>query len=498
RGLRRQLPAVVLCARRLWPGRPGPQHGAGHAGARGRSLQSEESRQHVEQFELESLRRGVRFRRRGSVVRVFGKRRQDDDRRLCRTAARERPGRAGRRRPARALFPAGGGDRHQRIRHPRRPKPPRGRADDLRPVACDQRDQHRRAGPDAVEADAALGSAGPKETSAAHRAVHRDVRSDLRAGLGRDDVAHGAVEQLELERVGRFDDPRRRHRRERPGDQQFNERLHRRFDSDVLRRADGEPAEVLARGLSESEGAEESPRQATRPKVRRMRQAPLTRAAATRADSTALYEAACRLWREGRREEVIARLDDALRRRPDFAEALSMGGYMLSQCGKPEAALRFYRQAVTLDPSLVVAHLNAGKILFDMGRFAEALVAFETASILAPADADAWCSRAGALREVGRLEDSLEAAQRALALRPDFAEAAINLGNAFLKLDRIEEALAAYRRAGAARPGFAPALCGEGLALRNLGRFDDALAAFEAAAALDSREAVAGKGCLLL
>jgi hypothetical protein len=41
-------------------------------------------------------------------------------------------------------------------------------------------------------------------------------------------------------------------------------------------------------------------------------------------------------------------------------------------------------------------------------------------------------------------------------------------------------------------------LCGEALALRNLGRFDEALAAFEAAEALGSREAVAGKGCLLL
>jgi hypothetical protein len=32
-----------------------------------------------------------------------------------------------------------------------------------------------------------------------------------------------------------------------------------------------------------------------------------------------------------RREDAIARLDDALRRRPDFAETLSMGGYMLSR-----------------------------------------------------------------------------------------------------------------------------------------------------------------------
>jgi tetratricopeptide (TPR) repeat protein len=175
-----------------------------------------------------------------------------------------------------------------------------------------------------------------------------------------------------------------------------------------------------------------------------------------------------------------------------------MGGFMLSEHGKPEAALRFYRQALSFNPSLVVAHVNSGKLLFDARRFAEALAAFEAATAIAPDDADAWCSRAGALRELGRLEESLEAARRALLLRPHFAEAAINLGNALLKLDRMDEALFAYRRASAARPGFAAALCGEALALRNLGRIDEAFAAFEAAESLGSREAIAGKGCLLL
>jgi tetratricopeptide (TPR) repeat protein len=212
----------------------------------------------------------------------------------------------------------------------------------------------------------------------------------------------------------------------------------------------------------------------------------------------ALYAAAVVLWRERRRDEAIRLIDEALRRRPNFADALCMGGYMLSECGKPEPALRFYRRALELDASLVVAHLNAGKVLFSAGRFAEALGSFEAATALAPDNPDAWCSRAGALRELGRLEESLEAAQRALALRPDFPEAAINLGNALLKLDRCEEALDAYVRASRAAPCSAAALCGQALALRGLGRFSDALEAFEAAEALGGREARAGKGCLLL
>jgi protein O-GlcNAc transferase len=103
-------------------------------------------------------------------------------------------------------------------------------------------------------------------------------------------------------------------------------------------------------------------------------------------------------WREGQREYAISRLDEALRRRPDFAEALSMGGFMLSEHGKAEAALRFYRQALSFNPSLVVAHVNSGKLLFDARRFAEALAAFEAATALAPDDADAWCSHAQIIR----------------------------------------------------------------------------------------------------
>jgi tetratricopeptide (TPR) repeat protein len=216
------------------------------------------------------------------------------------------------------------------------------------------------------------------------------------------------------------------------------------------------------------------------------------------AEPDALYAAAVVEWRGRRRDEAIRLIDEALRLKPDFAAALCMGGYILGECGKPAPALRFYRRALELDASLTVAHLNAGKLLFAERRFTEALASFEAATALQPDDPDAWSSRAGALRELGRLEESLEAARRALFLRQDFPEASINLGNALLKLDRAEEALNAYLQAGAAAPRSATALCGQALALRSLGRFSEALAKFEAAEALGSREARAGKGCLLL
>ena len=124
---------------------------------------------------------------------------------------------------------------------------------------------------------------------------------------------------------------------------------------------------------------------------------PTNRAAANDGQRSpeALYAAAVALWRERRRDEAIKLMDDALRLKPDFADALCMGGYMLSECGQPQSGMRFYRRALELDDSLVVGHVNLGKLLFAAERFTEALTSFDAAIRLSPHDPDAWCSRAG-------------------------------------------------------------------------------------------------------
>ena len=221
---------------------------------------------------------------------------------------------------------------------------------------------------------------------------------------------------------------------------------------------------------------------------RKLREAP--------APADAHYARALALWDGGRAREAADAIDSALRARPDFAEALSMGAYILETNGKPEAALRFYLKAVERKPELAVAWSNLGKLLFRFSKYAEALAAFDAGLAAAPLDADLLNSRAGALSKLGRLEESEAAARLALRQRPDFAEAALNLGTAALKRARPEEALAAYRGALRARPDWAEALNGEALALRALGRIEEARSSFDRAVALGSREAISGRGCV--
>jgi len=212
--------------------------------------------------------------------------------------------------------------------------------------------------------------------------------------------------------------------------------------------------------------------------------------------ATRHYSRAVALWSAGREQDAADALDAALREKGDFAEALSMGAYILSRRGKTETALRFYRRAVDCRPDLASAWSNMGKLLFQLDRFEEALAAFEAAQSIVPDDADVCNGRAGALRWLGRLDESASAAREALRRRPDFPEAALNLGTALLKAGRIEEALAAFRQASLARRNYADPLCGAALALRALDRLDEARAAFEAAERLGCREAISGKGCL--
>jgi tetratricopeptide (TPR) repeat protein len=210
------------------------------------------------------------------------------------------------------------------------------------------------------------------------------------------------------------------------------------------------------------------------------------------------YNCGAALWNRGRAPEAIEMIDAALKSRPDYPEALCLGGFILSEAGQIDASLRFYHRAIELRPDFLIALANSGKLLFGLRRFDAALAAFDRTIALAPADADAWNNRAGALRELGRLDESLAAFRQALALRPDFPEAMLNCASVLMKLDRHEGALSAYRKAKALKADFGAAFCGEGLTLAALGQFEDALAAFDEAVRLKNQDGVSNRGCLLL
>lgn len=193
-------------------------------------------------------------------------------------------------------------------------------------------------------------------------------------------------------------------------------------------------------------------------------------------------------------------LAQALRIRPDSAEAHVYLGHALNTLQRFDEALASFDRALALRPDLAVALNNRGLALHGLARHEAALAAFEQALALAPRDADVLNNRGVTLHKLGRHEAALQSFAAALALRPAFPEALSNGGKSLAALGRHEEALAAHAQALALRHDFVPALNGKGLALQALRRHDEAIPLYRQALALrpDDHETCNNLGVALL
>ncbi|MCW2284611.1 tetratricopeptide (TPR) repeat protein [Rhodoblastus acidophilus] len=202
----------------------------------------------------------------------------------------------------------------------------------------------------------------------------------------------------------------------------------------------------------------------------------------------------------GRLDAAIDLLDQALRLRPDFPEALFAGGCILQRKGRAAGALAFYNRALELKPDDALGWFNSGVLLLEHEHVEEALARLERACALRPTHAGAHCNRGAAYFALGRLEEAIEAYGRAIALDGAMANAHLNLGNALMRLGRYREARQAYLRAVALRSDYVLAYCGLGIVNKELGLFDEAMRAFDRALALEpeSAEGQSNRGCLQL
>ena len=75
------------------------------------------------------------------------------------------------------------------------------------------------------------------------------------------------------------------------------------------------------------------------------------------------------LWPNGQAREAIEHYQQALRIKPDYAEAHNNLGIALLQEGKIEEAIAQYEQALRINPDFAEAHYNLGIALEQAGRY---------------------------------------------------------------------------------------------------------------------------------
>ena len=130
---------------------------------------------------------------------------------------------------------------------------------------------------------------------------------------------------------------------------------------------------------------------------------------------------------------------------PASADALHFMGILRGQQGRGQEALALLRQAVAVAPDYAEAHYNLGNVLRALGMRDEAHEAFRRTIALAPDMPEAHLSMADLLRRSGRRAEAVPFYARALELAPTLAEAHFQLGKTFYRLGRMREAAAAFQ-----------------------------------------------------
>ena len=142
------------------------------------------------------------------------------------------------------------------------------------------------------------------------------------------------------------------------------------------------------------------------------------------------------------------------------AEALMALASRLRATGRADEAAQAYRQLLAIRPDLPDSWFNLALMERQCGRFEAALQAYDEAlrrGVSGPQEA--WLNR-GVIHadDLGRPDLAQKDLEAALAIAPDWLPALLNLGNLHEDIGRRDEARDAYARALAASPGHPVAL----------------------------------------
>ena len=228
------------------------------------------------------------------------------------------------------------------------------------------------------------------------------------------------------------------------------------------------------------------------------------------------------LYQQNRFDEAIASLEEAIRQRPNYADAFLRLGHAFQSRGDYQAAEKAYRQCLRVQPNFLMAKQSLGGVLNDQNRASEAervlrqalaagsrdprqvaalqhnlgvslnlqhrsgeaLELFDAAQIAVPDMPIVDYNRGNALQELGRLKDAADSYRRAIVRNPLDMTAHSDLNQLLYRLGRDSEFLSSFDEAASLYPDMGQLPLAKGDFLFRADRYDEAIEAFERAARL--------------
>ncbi|WOF15192.1 tetratricopeptide repeat protein [Methanoplanus sp. FWC-SCC4] len=140
----------------------------------------------------------------------------------------------------------------------------------------------------------------------------------------------------------------------------------------------------------------------------------------------ALYNQATDLANEGRFDEALLLIDQAIAADENFTLALTTKSGIMIATGDYEGALKAAEKATSIRPDQADGWVNMGTALIALERYEESLSASEKAIEINPEYLEAWLNKGTALGELGRYEEELEASEKAIEISPKDSRAWAN------------------------------------------------------------------------
>lgn len=160
------------------------------------------------------------------------------------------------------------------------------------------------------------------------------------------------------------------------------------------------------------------------------------------------YEQLAALYdKEGRRSDMIAMLQEALKANPKNAVVHVSLGTVYQNDGKYERAIPEFKEAAKLDSTLFRAWAGLGESYLNLKQYAEAVEGFKRAAALDTASKDLFFNFGLAYYSLKDYPNSKKAFQRVVALDPLDGDGWVFIGDNALNLKDDTAALAAYEKA---------------------------------------------------
>ncbi len=153
------------------------------------------------------------------------------------------------------------------------------------------------------------------------------------------------------------------------------------------------------------------------------------------------------LLEQGKVEEAVSQLNEAIKFYPGLAAAYNNLGKALLRQGQPEKAREQFETSLRHDPNQADAELNLGGVLFNLGRYADAVAHYKAALRIKPVYPAAHFNLGMALAAMGRTKEAADEFTTALRFNPNSAPAHFHLGMVLAREKKTGEAIMHLREA---------------------------------------------------